>query len=70
MFTVFHWNIWLALILGALLACALCGVLFFEQAEDTDSWLRSFNLVEKPHYMVAQLDFTPETEVFNMVFDR
>ena len=48
--TVFHWDIWLTLILGTLLACAICGVLFMNQAEDTDSWLRSFNLVGRPRY--------------------
>ena len=48
--TVFDLNLWLALILGSLLACAICGVIFMYQAEDTDSWLRSFNLVCNSYY--------------------
>ena len=42
---VFYSDVWLTLFLGMILSCICCGVLFFNHASDTDSWIRSFNLV-------------------------
>ena len=42
---VFYYDVWLTMFLGILLSCICCGVIFFNHASDTDSWIRSFNLV-------------------------